>query len=140
MFIIVYHPNSPAKNNNDGGIIATSTVDIKPVEKDTVRTIDKANIKPVEKNDIKPAEETVQATSFVKYAKTLIGTPYVYGSVDPNKGLDCSGFVTCVSNHFDMKLPRSSVDFTNFGSNQKHTMPGPVILFYLPVLTRADIS
>jgi cell wall-associated NlpC family hydrolase len=79
----------------------------------------------------KPAEETAQATSFVKYAKTLIGTPYVYGSVDRNRGLDCSGFVNCVSNHFGIKLPRSSVDFTDFGTTIEtyNARPGDLILF-----------
>src|ERR1041384_6918286 len=41
-----------------------------------------------------------KASQFVAYAKTLIGTPYLYGSIDPAKGLDCSGFVNAVSNHF----------------------------------------
>jgi cell wall-associated NlpC family hydrolase len=72
-----------------------------------------------------------QASSFVEYAKTLIGTPYLYGSVDPGKGLDCSGFVNCVSDHFGIKVPRSSVDFTNFGTtvDVSNSKPGDLILF-----------
>src|SRR5689334_3480039 len=49
----------------------------------------------------------------VAYAKTLIGTPYKYASTDPKQGFDCSGFITYVFNHFNIEVPRSSVDFTN---------------------------
>jgi cell wall-associated NlpC family hydrolase len=71
------------------------------------------------------------ASGYVKYAKTLIGTPYVYGSVDPEVGLDCSGFVNYVSNHFGIKVPRSSVDFTNVGTTVEmmNAQPGDLILF-----------
>jgi cell wall-associated NlpC family hydrolase len=71
------------------------------------------------------------ATGFVAYAKTLIGTPYVYGSVNPRVGLDCSGFVNCVSNHFGIKVPRSSVQFTNVGTTieTNDAQPGDLILF-----------
>jgi cell wall-associated NlpC family hydrolase len=47
------------------------------------------------------------------YAKTLIGIPYKYASTDPSKGFDCSGFITYVFNHFNIDVPRSSVDFTH---------------------------
>ena len=33
----------------------------------------------------------------ISYAKTLIGSPYKYGSTDIEKGLDCSGFVWVLS-------------------------------------------
>ena len=49
----------------------------------------------------------------VDYAKTLIGIPYKYASTDPSQGFDCSGFITYVFNHFNIEVPRSSVDFTN---------------------------
>jgi cell wall-associated NlpC family hydrolase len=49
----------------------------------------------------------------VSFAQTLIGTPYVYASTDPAVGFDCSGFITYVFNHFNIQVPRSSVDFTN---------------------------
>jgi cell wall-associated NlpC family hydrolase len=72
-----------------------------------------------------------QSHDFVAYAKTLIGTPYLYGSVDPAKGLDCSGFINAVSNHFEIKVPRSSVEFTNLGTTIEtdKAKPGDLILF-----------
>ena len=88
-------------------------------------------IKPVVKESIENAEPSAQASQFVAHAKTLIGTPYLYGSVDPEKGLDCSGFVNCVSEHFDIDVPRSSVEFTNFGNTVEtnDAQPGDLILF-----------
>lgn len=65
------------------------------------------------------------------FAKTLIGTPYKYGSVDPAVGFDCSGFLTYTFNHFHIAVPRSSIDFTNI----KRTIdlatakPGDLLLF-----------
>jgi len=69
--------------------------------------------------------------SIVAYAKTLMGTPYVYASVDPKVGFDCSGFITHVFNHFNLIVPRSSVDFTNYGLEipKEETKPGDLILF-----------
>ena len=72
-----------------------------------------------------------QATEFVEYARTFIGTPYLYGSVDPGKGLDCSGFINAVSSHFGIKVPRSSAEFTNLGADVEtiNAKPGDLILF-----------
>jgi cell wall-associated NlpC family hydrolase len=49
----------------------------------------------------------------VTYAKTLVGTPYKYASTDPEVGFDCSGFITYVFNHFNITVPRPSVDYTD---------------------------
>lgn len=54
-----------------------------------------------------------KADELVSFAETLIGIPYLYGSVDPGKGFDCSGFITHVFNHFSIAVPRSSVGFTS---------------------------
>ncbi len=61
-------------------------------------------------------------SAIVDFAETLIGVPYKYGSIDPAQGFDCSGFITYVFNHFDIKVPRSSIDFTNVGKEIK--LPG----------------
>ena len=85
----------------------------------------------VENDSILDVETTTQASDFVSYAKTLTGTPYLYGSVNPEKGLDCSGFINAVSNHFGIKVPRSSIEFTNFGTTvtTSDAKPGDLILF-----------
>ena len=65
------------------------------------------------------------------YADSLKGIPYNTASTDPKYGLDCSGFVACVFNHFHIAVPRSSVDYT-FMHRQiplKDAKPGDLILF-----------
>lgn len=77
------------------------------------------------------ANSAVDAIQFVNYAMTLIGTPYVYGSTDPAVGFDCSGFINHVAKNFGMTVPRSSVDFTNVGTEVSRELakPGDLILF-----------
>ncbi len=67
----------------------------------------------------------------ISYAKTLTGIPYLYGSTDPAKGFDCSGFITYVFNHFHIIVPRRSVDFTNVEHevNLSQAKTGDLILF-----------
>ncbi|HET8828632.1 MAG TPA: C40 family peptidase [Pelobium sp.] len=73
----------------------------------------------------------INPSDLVSYAKSLIGTPYRYASTNIDEGLDCSGFITVVFNHFGKKVPRSSVDFTNYGReiSMKQVKPGDLILF-----------
>ena len=73
----------------------------------------------------------ISAEQLLNYAKTLIGTPYKYASINPAEGLDCSGFITHVFNHFGIEVPRSSVDFTNYGTtiNLQDAKPGDLVLF-----------
>jgi len=83
-----------------------------------------------------PASETIDTKNVhpeevVKFAQTLAGTPYVYGSTNPKVGFDCSGFITYVFNHFGISVPRSSIDFTNVGKEIKveDAKRGDLILF-----------
>jgi len=84
---------------------------------------------------IRPGKEintgTTEPDSIVAFAKSLIGTPYLYASCDPANGFDCSGFITFVFNHFGIAVPRSSVDFTNMGKeiSKEVASPGDLILF-----------
>ena len=73
----------------------------------------------------------IDRSEFVSFAKTLLGTPYKYGSALPADGLDCSGFVTCVFGHFNVKSPRTTIAFTNEGEDidPEDARPGDIILF-----------
>lgn len=75
--------------------------------------------------------KAVQPQQIVDFAKTMIGTPYLYGSTDPAKGFDCSGFITYVFKHFDIVVPRSSIDFTDVGKevSAADARGGDLILF-----------
>ena len=67
----------------------------------------------------------------VDYAETLKGVPYLYGSLDPKQGFDCSGFITYVFNHFGIEVPRSSKDFTSVERqiNLNQAKRGDIVLF-----------
>ncbi|MBA3829010.1 MAG: C40 family peptidase [Taibaiella sp.] len=75
--------------------------------------------------------DSVLAAQVVVFAKTLIGTPYKFGCTIPSAGFDCSGFINYVFHHFNMDVPRSSVDFTNEGTPVPlaDALPGDLILF-----------
>jgi cell wall-associated NlpC family hydrolase len=75
--------------------------------------------------------ENTSPGELVKYAETLIGVPYLYGSTNPQRGFDCSGFITYVFNHFNIDVPRSSIEFTNVGTeiSLEKSKPGDLILF-----------
>lgn len=94
---------------------------------DRTRQVDTAAIRPGQIIDTK----NTRPQDLVAFAKTQIGVPYLYGSTDPSKGFDCSGFITYVFNHFDISVPRSSIDFTNVGKTigANEARPGDLILF-----------
>lgn len=73
----------------------------------------------------------ISAESLVEFAETLIGTRYKYGSSKKEQGFDCSGFITYVFSNFNIAVPRSSVDFTNAGTEVplKEAAKGDLILF-----------
>lgn len=98
-----------------------SVPDTMPAKKETAILPDSTRIRV---NDQTPE-------NIVSFAKTLIGVPYKYASTDPKEGFDCSGFITYVFNHFDIKVPRSSVGFTNVGTpvDPQFARSGDLILF-----------
>jgi cell wall-associated NlpC family hydrolase len=87
-----------------------------PYQVEHITKIQTGNITPVE---------------LVNFACTLAGTPYKYGSANPSNGLDCSGYMTYVFNHFGIMVPRVSTDFAQI----QHEVPiqdaklGDLILF-----------
>src|SRR5258708_11234589 len=75
--------------------------------------------------------KNIPADSVVNFAKTLIGIRYKFGSAVKEQGLDCSGFITYVFNHFKIEVPRVSKDFTNAGIpvSLDERIPRDLILF-----------
>jgi cell wall-associated NlpC family hydrolase len=117
------------KNTRHAGKLPEDSITVVPAISDTpgIDTVT-AQIKVADKEI---AIETVPPDSLVAFAKTLIGIPYLYASTDPQKGFDCSGFITYLFNHFNFSVPRSSADFTNFGQEivMEKAKPGDLILF-----------
>jgi cell wall-associated NlpC family hydrolase len=105
---------------------------------DSVKASDSAredNLKNMDTTEIKLGQvidtKNANREDIVSFAETLIGVPYRYGSTDPKVGFDCSGFITYVFNHFNIKVPRSSIDFTNVGKEipVSSAKSGDIILF-----------
>jgi len=82
-------------------------------------------------NLIKKTSEKQPATRIIDFAENLIGVPYRYASSNPQRGFDCSGFVSYVFQNFGFKVPRSSPEFLNAGKPVKldEAKVGDVLIF-----------
>jgi cell wall-associated NlpC family hydrolase len=70
------------------------------------------------------------AEELIKFAKYLLGTPYVYGGMSPS-GFDCSGFTSYVFGAFGIKLERVSTDQAKQGMeiSKENLKPGDLVFF-----------
>ena len=75
--------------------------------------------------------KNVSPDQLIDFAETLIGAKYKYGGESVKSGFDCSGLVNYVFAHFNISVPRVSVNFTNVGTEVpiKDSRPGDIILF-----------
>ena len=82
--------------------------------------------------EITQNQEVNSRTKLIEFAMKYLGTPYRYGSSDPSKGFDCSGFVYYVLNNSHITVPRSSKEFKYFGKSiaPEQYQIGDIILFY----------
>ncbi|RZL16942.1 MAG: NlpC/P60 family protein [Pedobacter sp.] len=71
------------------------------------------------------------ATKLLEFASSMIGIRYKYASGNPERGFDCSGFVSYVFHNFGFKVPRSSVEFSRAGkpTTLKQAKVGDVMIF-----------
>lgn len=60
-----------------------------------------------------------------------LGTPYVYGSTNPEVGFDCSGFTQHVYSLLGVKIPRTSYDQFTVGTNinRENLVCGDLVFF-----------
>lgn len=67
----------------------------------------------------------------VDFARTLLGSPYVYGASGPNS-FDCSGFVYYVFRHFDVTLNRGATGQLDNGTavERSQLRPGDLVFFF----------
>lgn len=70
------------------------------------------------------------ADQVISYAKTLLGTPYVYGGTSPS-GFDCSGLVQYVYKNFGISLNRVAADQATQGIkvSKSDLQPGDLVFF-----------
>ncbi|HCD09691.1 MAG TPA: peptidoglycan endopeptidase [Thermoanaerobacter sp.] len=66
----------------------------------------------------------------IEFAKSLLGTKYVYGGSSP-AGFDCSGFVQYVFKNFDINLLRTAKDQSTVGEyvSYSNLQPGDLVFF-----------
>lgn len=134
--------NEPVERGNDRAIDSLTAKDSLQAKADSVKTgnltIDSVKVDNTQNNDtvsLLPSKDittnNVRPDELVRFAETLVGTPYVYASTDPKVGFDCSGFITYVFNHFGISVPRSSIDFTDVGKEVlvANAKRGDLILF-----------
>lgn len=83
-------------------------------------------------NQTADTTESIIRKDIVEFAKMYLGKPYRYGSYNPEKGFDCSGFVYFVFKNFNINLPRSSIEYKFFGTSLESVdfKPGDVLVFY----------
>lgn len=68
----------------------------------------------------------------VEYAKQFIGTPYVSGGNDLNKGVDCSGFTRQVYKNFGVNLKRRSSEqyaHNGYAVSKEDLKPGDLVFY-----------
>jgi cell wall-associated NlpC family hydrolase len=65
----------------------------------------------------------------------VIGTPYAWGSADPNVGFDCSGFTMWSWAHAGVSLPHSSASQYAVlpHIDRSDLQPGDLIFFFSPI-------
>jgi soluble lytic murein transglycosylase-like protein len=79
---------------------------------------------------------TKTGADVVAAAKKYLGTPYVFGSTDPDKGLDCSALVQRAYADLGIKLPRLSGEQAKAGTavnGLANAKPGDILAFDSPV-------
>ena len=59
--------------------------------------------------------QEINREELIRFAKTFLGTPYIYAKQDPKIGFDCSGFINYIFKNYNITVPRSSSGFKNFG-------------------------
>ena len=83
-----------------------------------------------------PATAGPGGDDVVAAAKKYLGTPYVFGSTDPGRGLDCSALVQRAYGDLGVRLPRGSAQQASAGrpvASMSEARPGDILAFNSPV-------
>lgn len=81
---------------------------------------------------MQPAQATTPPAEIPMYAISLVGSPYRFGGISPETGLDCSGFVVHVYKQAaGIVLPRDtrSISETAQPLTQAELQPGDLVFF-----------
>ncbi len=77
-----------------------------------------------------PNTELPNVDEIINFAKSLLGTPYIYGGMSPD-GFDCSGFTSYVYKKFGIQLERTSSAQAKQGEevSKENLKPGNLVFF-----------
>ena len=82
-----------------------------------------------------PPATNPNAQAAIQAAYSVIGTPYVWGSADPNVGFDCSGLTMWSWAQAGVSLPHSSA--AQYSAlphvDRSNLQPGDLLFFYTPI-------
>jgi len=86
------------------------------------------------KNNVAPRKvntKNITAEQVVSFVESMEGVPYVYGGSSREKGFDCSGLIWYAFKHYNISVPRTSVEYTNAGTEipLTNSKRGDIILF-----------
>lgn len=129
--------------------IGTYTVTVKAVDKNGNETVGTYNIKVIAKPTPKKTTTTttkttktttsgsykgpssVDTSSVVAAAKSLLGSKYVYGQSSPSTGFDCSGLISYIYRLFGKELSRTAAGMAKNGRAVAYEdmQPGDIIVW-----------
>jgi len=122
--------------------VGSYAVNIKAVDKNGNETVSKYTIKvinkPVVRKVVKYAaapsyngSSTVDTSSVVNAALSLVGKRYVKNTANPSVGFDCSGLVYYVYSLFGKYLPRTTTGLIRVGQavSEENMQPGDIIVW-----------
>lgn len=67
----------------------------------------------------------------IAFAKQFEGNPYVYGGESLTNGVDCSGFVKAIYNHFGYQMPRVTTGqgYMGIKVDASNLLPGDIVVY-----------
>ena len=133
---IGYYTISTNYNKNKVG---TYNVDINAVDKNgntsnakyTIKVINRPQPKTTTITGNYNGKSSVDTSSVVNAAKSLLGSRYKYGGASPSTGFDCSGFVQYIYGLFGKSLGRSTgtIAYNGQAVARSNMQPGDIIVW-----------
>lgn len=118
--------------------IGTYTVEVNAYDKNGNTTSAKYTLKVISKPQPKTyatgtytGKSSVDTSSVVAAAKSLLGSRYKYGGASPSTGFDCSGFVYYIYSLFGKTLGRNatSISYNGQAVSRANMQPGDIIVW-----------